>query len=150
MFAKRVKMESDEDRFSPRRYSRRVLQTFLFEINAHPGYSTSLRPPSPLPPSVSTRNSFFYRASLPFLRRLCPLRALSGLFEHVPGRISHQTERFSPQITLVLALFDSLLLLEFSLLLFRSTSISPFSRSLAKKKRWTRLSPRERTSVSKG
>lgn len=144
MFAKRVKMESDEGRFSPRRYSRRVLQTSLFEINApHPGYSTSLRPPSPLPPSVSTRNSFFYRASLPFLRRLCPL---SGLFEHVPGRISHQTERFSPQITLVLALFDSLLLLEFSLLLFR---VSPFSRSLAKK-RWTRLSPRERTSVSKG
>lgn len=87
-------------------------------------------------PSFTARVSPFSAACAPF----------SGLFEHVPGRISHQTERFSPQITLVLALFDSLLLLEFSLLLFR---VSPFSRSLAKK-RWTRLSPRERTSVSKG
>lgn len=53
----------------------------------------------------------------PFSPPPCPPRALSGLFEDVPGRISHQTERFSPQITLVPALFDSFLL-EFSLPLF--------------------------------
>lgn len=112
MFAKCVKIESDEGRFSPWRYSRRV-QTTPFEINAHPGYT--------LLPNVSTRNSFFYHASLPFLRTLCPPRALSGLFEDVPGRVSHQTKRFSPQITLVPTLFDSsLLCLYFLYRLFRN------------------------------